>query len=76
MEATLMDTCDKLRHDLLICEALETLVGVELAHRPAWAVNAETARLAALRDRLHEAVEVLAQDLETEECSPEEAPAL
>ena len=71
-----MDTCGKLRHDLLICRALETLVGVELAHRPAWAVNAETARLTSLRDQLHGAVEELTEELETEECSPEEAPAL
>ena len=71
-----MDTCGKLRHDLLICQALETLVGVELAHRPVWARNAETARLESLQNRLHDAIAEIDEELATEQCAPEEAPAL
>ena len=71
-----MDTCGKLRHDLLICQALETLVGVELAHRPVWARNAETERLESLQAKLHVAVEELGEEIETEQCTPDEAPAL
>jgi hypothetical protein len=71
-----MDTCGKLRHDLFICQALETLVGVELAHRPGWARNAETVRLERLRAQLHSTVEELVEEIETEDSGAEEAPAL
>jgi hypothetical protein len=71
-----VDTCGKLRHDLLICQAIETLVGVELAHRPGWARNAETIRLETLRGQLHAAVGELVEEIETEDCGADEAPAL
>lgn len=82
-----MDTCEKTKRDMLICQTLEALAEAELARHPPvlryrrtfeWftgektaTVDPETAKLSALRDQLRRAEEELREELETERCVAE-----
>jgi hypothetical protein len=83
-----MDSREKAKRDMLICQTLEALVEAELARHPPAArhrrareylsgekvatIDPDTAKLEALRDQLHWAEGGLREELESERCTADD----